>query len=104
MIRSKLLFVILNILLFVFLLLTGAIPIIYKVFYYLIFFYLVANVLVNKSPFSKITTYIIVFAPLIMLYGSGYLYAILNNEGVFLGKPYFWGILLICIIVLFKNN
>ena len=46
----------------------------------------------------------IVFVPLLFLYGGAYIFAILNNEDNYLGKPYFWGILLVYFLILIKNK
>jgi len=44
----------------------------------------------------------ILFLPVLMLYGGGYIYDLIYDEG-FLGKPFFWGYLTIAMMVYISN-
>lgn len=63
-----------------------------------IFFLLSSFFLFSKSPFSKKTSLLVIFFPILLLYGGGYIYDLIYDEG-FLGKPFFWSYLLIAILV-----
>ncbi|HUH25382.1 MAG TPA: TlpA disulfide reductase family protein [Flavobacterium sp.] len=102
---SKMQFIFCSLLFLVFLIISGAfMGVIYKLFITLIIMSFCSWYLLLKSPFSKITSIAIIFLPVLLLYGGGYLYALLYHEDSYLGKPFFWGCLVITIFVYVSNK
>lgn len=77
---------------------------IYKLFITLIVLSFCSLYLLLKSPFSKMASMIILFLPILLLYGGGYLFALLYHENSYLGKPFFWGYLVITVFVYVSNK
>ncbi|WCM41074.1 TlpA family protein disulfide reductase [Flavobacterium sp. CBA20B-1] len=74
----------------------------YRLFLTSVFFLLSSFFLFSKSPFSKKTTSIIIFLPILLLYTSMYIYDLFYDEG-FIGKPFFWNYLLVAVLVYVNN-
>lgn len=89
----------------VFLIISGAfMGVIYKLFITLIILSFSSWYLLLKSPFSKMTSMAVLFLPILLLYGSGYLFALIYHENSYLGKPFFWGYLVITVFVYVSNR
>ena len=96
---SKIQFILLNIIVLIVMIVSGAFLIkIIQLFLTNLFFLFSSLYLFNKSPFSKRTTLLIIFVPILLLYGGGYIYDLIYDEG-FTGEPFFWGYLLIAILI-----
>lgn len=78
--------------------------VIYKLFITLIVLSFCSLYLLLKSPFSKMISMVILFLPILLLYGSGYLFSLLYHDNSYLGKPFFWGYLIITIFVYISNK
>lgn len=50
------------------------------------------------------TSMAVLFLPILLLYGSGYLFALIYHENSYLGKPFFWGYLVITVFVYVSNR
>ncbi|UUV22537.1 TlpA family protein disulfide reductase [Paenimyroides aestuarii] len=74
----------------------------YRLFLTSIFFLLSSFFLFTKSPFSKKTTSIIIFLPILLLFTGMYIYDLFYDEG-FTGKPFFWNYLLVAVLVYVNN-
>lgn len=100
---SKINFLILNFLILIGLIVSGAI--LNKLLQLVItsICFLISSIyLFDRSPFSKKNSFIIIFLPILLIYGGGYIYDLIYDEK-FLGKPFFWSYLSIAILILFSN-
>lgn len=96
---SKIQFILFNIIVLIVMIVSGAfLNTLIRLFLTSIFFLLSSFFLFSKSPFSKKTSLLVIFFPILLLYGGGYIYDLIYDEG-FLGKPFFWSYLLIAILV-----
>lgn len=59
--------------------------------------------LLNKSPFSKKVSLLIIFLPILLIYGWAYIYDLIYDEG-FIGKPFFWSYLLIVVLIYLNDT
>ncbi|PJR04749.1 TlpA family protein disulfide reductase [Avrilella dinanensis] len=101
---SKFQFVLLNIILLIILIGSGGfLPVIYKLLITCVLFFFAAWYLLSRSPFSKKMSFIIIFLPILLIYGSGYIYALVYDEA-YLGKPFFWTYLVLAIILYIKDS
>lgn len=96
---SKIQFILFNIIVLTMMIVSGAFLItIIKLFLTNLFFFFSSLYLLSKSPFSKRTSLLIIFAPILLLHGGAYIYDLIYDEG-FTGKPFFWGYLLIALLI-----
>jgi len=96
---SKMQFILLNITLLIVMIVSGAfLDIFTRLFLTSILLLFSCIFLLDKTPFSKITSLCIIFLPLLLIYGGGYIYDLIYDEG-FIGKPFFWSYLLIAVLV-----
>lgn len=101
---SKIQFVCLNVVLLITLIGSGGfLPVIYKLLLTCILFFFAAWFLLSRSPFSKKMSFIIVFLPILLIYGLGYIYALVYDES-YIGKPFFWTYLVLAIILYFRDK
>ena len=100
---SKIQFLLLNVILLAILILSGAfIGVIYKLYITQFILFFAGLYLIPKSPYTKKTTFVIIFLPILLIYGSGYVYDLIYDEG-YLGKPFFWGYIVI-LLLLYVNQ
>lgn len=96
---SKIQFIILNLIVLVVMIVSGSFLIkLTQLFLTSILLLFVSIYLLNKSPFSKKVTLLIIFLPILLIYGWGYIYDLIYDEG-FMGKPFFWSYFLIAILM-----
>lgn len=96
---SKIQFILLNIIVLTMMIVSGAFLIkIIQLFLTNLFFLFSSLYLLSKSPFSKQISLLIIFVPILLLYGGGYIYDLIYDEG-FTGEPFFWGYLLIAMLI-----
>lgn len=96
---SKIQFILFNIIVLIVMIVSGAfLNTLIRLFLTSVFFLLSSLFLFNKSPFSKKTSLLVIFFPILLLYGGGYIYDLIYDEGFF-GKPFFWSYLLIAILL-----
>lgn len=101
---SKIQFVCLNVVLLITLIGSGGfLPVIYKLLLTCILFFFAAWYLLKKTPFSKNISFVIIFLPVLFIYGFGYIYGLVYDEA-YLGKPFFWTYLVLAIILYVKDS
>ncbi len=100
---SKLQFILLNIIILIVMLVSGAfLSKLTQLFLTSVFLLLTSLFLFSKSPFSKKISLAIIFLPILLLFASMYIYDLIYNEG-FMGKPFFWSYLLVGVLVYVNN-
>lgn len=99
MMFSKVQFILLNSVLLAVMIISGAfLDLFTRLFLTSILLLFCSVFLLDKTPFSKTTSFCVVFLPILLIYGGGYIYDLIYDEG-FIGKPFFWSYLLIAVLV-----